>query len=233
MSSLAPTLAPPAVPRPVPVLAAFDVDGTLTRRDSLLPFLGEIAGRSAVRSALLGAVATTRPAFGAGVWRERVKGQLLHRILAGVPERRAQQAGRIVASRIVAANLRPDTWARLRWHRACGHRVVLVSAALAVYLRPLAVGLDAETALGTELEVDPEGRLTGRVRGGFCTRAAKPARLSTYLGEQRSELQIWAYGNSAQDQGLLRWADTPFWTQGVTLGTMADPGSTRWARESA
>jgi len=100
---------------------------------------------------------------------------------------------------------------RIAWHRREGHRLVIVSAALAVYLEPLGDLLRFDKVLATGLEVGPDGLLTGRLRGRNVRRAEKAIRLrdwlSTEFGQQPWEL--WAYGDSPGDRELLAMAHHP------------------------
>jgi phosphatidylglycerophosphatase C len=93
--------------------------------------------------------------------------------------------------------------------------VVLVSASLGAYLRPLASALGLDAALAVEMAVGPSGLLTGNVEGGFNTRGpAKVKRLRDWLDTSHgpgAEPEVWAYGDSAGDEELLAYADHPTW----------------------
>lgn len=187
------------------VVAAFDVDKTLTTRDCVVPFLRRVGGRGwyaslAVRIPQL-LIATIRRR------RDRLKE------IATAAAVRGRDAGRVdaeaarFAERVVESWMRSDTWARLRWHAAQGHRVVLVSASYRNYLAPLADRLGAESVLSTEIEVGPDGRCTGRLVGSNCRGEEKSRRLRAWLTERRlDDAVIWAYGDSAGDDHLLAMA---------------------------
>lgn len=188
-------------------IAAFDVDHTLTRGDTVVPFLAAVAGWPAVGRALaadhrrLAAVARGRGD------RDAAKAALLARVLPGIPYAALDDAGERFAARLVARRMRRDVVARLLWHQRRGHEVVLVSAGLAVYLRHLADHLGAVAVLATELEVDGAGRCTGRIRGANVRGEEKRRRLANYL--RGDAAAIWAYGNGPGDAELLAMADVP------------------------
>ena len=69
------------------------------------------------------------------------------------------------AFEIVQRHLRADMVQRADWHRTQGHDLVIVSASLGVYLRPIAEQLRFDAVLCTELEVGDDGVLTGRMDG--------------------------------------------------------------------
>jgi phosphatidylglycerophosphatase C len=75
-------------------LAAFDFDGTLTRRDTLVPFLATIAGRASLLRAL--GAESPRLALAAAGRRDRdlVKERVLTRILGGRSYAEVEAAGR-------------------------------------------------------------------------------------------------------------------------------------------
>lgn len=193
-------------------IAAFDFDGTLTRRDSVVPFLVEACGPARVSSALgraLLAEATRRPPS-----RDRVKERLAAELLAGRDAAELAELGRSFAARILAKGLRPETPGLLARHREAGDLVVVVSASFSFYLRPAAEALGAHAALCTEVELDAAGRCTGRLAGGNCRGEEKVRRLRDWAGSQGLDLgasRISAYGDSSGDLQMLRLADQAVW----------------------
>lgn len=187
-------------------LAAFDVDGTLTRRDTLLPFLQRLCGtRRLARGLARHGVALSAMAMGR-VERDSVKEALLVHLLAGRNVEAVRAAGVDYAGFLLRANrLRPDTLARLKAHQDAGHRVVLVSASPEVYLAPLGRHLGVDAVLGTGLEEDGDGRLTGRLAGRNCRGPEKVARLEAWL-DGAGAPYLYAYGDSAGDRELLACA---------------------------
>ena len=198
-------------PAPVsrPVVAAFDFDGTLTDRDTLVPFLMLAFGRVRV-AATFAALAAT----GIGYLLRRVsidefKRRVLRRLVAGRPAQRLRALGPAHA-RAIARWLRPAALARLEWHRAQGHRLVLVSSTLDLYLRPLAAQLGFDDLLCSRLAErrDAAGvdRFTGEIDGVDCTGAEKARRLAALLGRLDAH-EVHAYGDSDGDRELLAAAD--------------------------
>ncbi|MFX5393220.1 HAD-IB family phosphatase, partial [Acinetobacter baumannii] len=83
------------------------------------------------------------------------------------------------------ATLRPEAVAKLRGHQKQGHVCVLVSATLALYLRPWARDMGFDEVLATELEVDARGRFTGLLATPNCYGPEKAARLRQRFGCER------------------------------------------------
>ncbi|MDP9073467.1 MAG: HAD-IB family hydrolase [Actinomycetota bacterium] len=198
----------PARPGPVGV-AAFDFDGTLIAGDSFLPFLIRLVGRRAMGRAFVVAGPELLTAFARGS-RDATKAAMLGRLLAGYPEPRIVELGAAYADQLVR-QIRPAMAQRIDWHRSQGHRLVIVSASLEVYLAPTGRLLGFDQVLATRLEVGPSGRLTGRLAGVNVRRAEKSARLRQWLAAELDQAphELWAYGDSTGDRELLAMADHP------------------------
>jgi len=205
----------PPVPGHRPVVAAFDVDGTLTTRDCVTPFLRRTAGSRLWTTLLRHPVALT----GALVRRDRDRlKELACSALRGEDAAELERVGRLFAGEVAATRLRDDTVARLRRHRDLGHTVLLASASLDVYLVPLGEVLAADGIVCTTLERGADGRLTGRLVGQNCRGAEKARRVREWLAASGlEEAELWAYGDSEGDTQLLQLADHPHRVDGVRL----------------
>jgi phosphatidylglycerophosphatase C len=197
-------------------VAAFDFDGTLTTGDTLVPFLVGTHGGHRVAGAMLRASLTAARAGVAGSepFRDRMKVAAMGALFRGMPEARLHDLGRAYATRL-DERLRPDMVDRLRWHQDRGHQIVIVSASLDAYLRPLALRLGLDGVLAVELLADDEGVLTGAVAGSVNNRGPhKLRRLRTWM-ETRfgpgTPIELWAYGDSSGDRDLLAAADHATW----------------------
>lgn len=199
-------------------IAAFDVDGTLTRSDCVVPFLRLVGGTRHVASLLLRDAHRTVPAV---IRRDRdaLKALAAHAAFAGkaVPEvgRAAAQFARVVHS----DRMRADTLAMFEEHRAAGDTIVLVSASFEVYLRPLGGLLGVDGVIATRLDVTDSRKrgetatYTGSLIGSNCRGPEKVQRLHAWLEEHhaqvggRSGVHVTAYGDSTGDRELLLDAD--------------------------
>jgi phosphatidylglycerophosphatase C len=118
-------------------LALFDVDGTLTRRDTMFLFLRHALGAGGA----LWAVARVSPLLVLHVLgvvdNTRAKQALLGAALGGLPRSRLEAAAASFAD-VVDAELRPGALERLRRHLGDGDTVLLVSASLDLWLGPWA-----------------------------------------------------------------------------------------------
>ncbi|MFV3128257.1 HAD family hydrolase [Niveispirillum sp. KHB5.9] len=189
-------------------IAIFDFDGTLVGGDSLLPYLGRVAGR--MRSGLVFARAIRAGLTSAGSnpdddLRTRIKGGMLYRALKGVPLEVAQGA---------AERMRP--WPRwyaptlnaLKRHADAGDVVVVATGGLSLYIPTLLEKLPVHRILATDMEVRG-GVLTGHMQGGNCVRAEKARRVASLLRELGPFDETYGYGNRPSDLPFLALMSHP------------------------
>ena len=186
-------------------VAAFDLDGTLTRRDTLLPFLLRSCGGGRTAAAIVAeSLLLLQGMAGNDNARDAAKAAVLRRLLAGRPVAPLAELAETFAEEVTATLLRTDAAARVESHREQGHELVIITASPELYVSPLARRLRIDHVLGTRLEVDGSGILTGRLIGANCRGAEKVARLRAWLGNEPFEL--WAHGDSAGDREMLELA---------------------------
>ena len=189
-------------------VAAFDFDGTLTPRDTLVPFLA----RSYGRRRLLRAAAAVGPPWRLEAEvhrRDHAKAQLLRRLTTGDDPARLADLGRRYADELEGV-LRPDMRERVEAHRRAGHELVAVSASLVTYLGPLlGERLAFDEVIAVELAVGDDGRHTGEMVRPNVRGPQKEARLREWLAAtgETDDVELWAYGNSSGDAELLAMAD--------------------------
>jgi phosphatidylglycerophosphatase C len=210
----------PEPPTARQVVAAFDVDGTLTRSDCVRPFLWRAAGFR-VPLALARHPVTVARAL-ARRDRDGLK-EIVCSALRGLDAAALDRLGTEFCRTYISQRLRDDTTARLRRHRELGHTVILASASLEPYVTPLGELLGVDDVLCTRLEQDAGGRLTGRLRGANCRGPEKARRVEEWLGGARLDgAELWAYGDSASDDEFLAAADHPIRVDGVSIAS--EPG---------
>lgn len=195
-----------------PVVAAFDVDGTVTEKSTVAAFVRRVAGTPHL---LLGLGREARRLVPAAIRRDRdaLKAHAARAAFRGRRYADVEAAAGEFAADLHHGRLRPDVLDRLAWHHDAGHLTLLVSASFAVYLRPLAAGLGIDDVVATELEV-VDGRCTGELLGGNCRGIEKVARLHGWLDRHlggRAAVELWAYGDSHGDRALLDDADHGIW----------------------
>jgi HAD superfamily hydrolase (TIGR01490 family) len=103
--------------------------------------------------------------------------------------------------------IRPEAIARIHWHRQRGDRCIVVTASPGVYVQAWATAEGLE-CIGSRLEVDTAGRLTGRHDGLVCDGAEKARRLHDAIGAL--DVDVYAYGDSRGDREMLALARHAF-----------------------
>lgn len=200
-----------------PVVAAFDFDGTLTRRDTLFPFLLHVSGvvRFSLKVTLLLPVLT---AYALGMMRNNVaKERVLRCFLADMDVNTLQQQALEFAEYKLPALERSEAMQRLAWHQQQGHRCVVVSASLENYLQPWASKVGFNDILCSRLESLDGGRISGNLLGENCFGPEKMRRLQALLGPREGYI-LYAYGDSRGDRELLSAADYPFYQSFTNQG---------------
>lgn len=193
-----------------PVVAAFDFDGTITTRDTLLPFLIFAAGRRKTLKHLVLMIPTFLGFLLNMVSRQRVKEKLLTRFFAGMPLSLMQELGNAFSrSQNLNKLVRPEALETIAWHLQQGHKCILVSATIDIYLEPWAKRLGFSNVISSRLETTTTKLVTGRLDGLNCRGAEKARRLQDLLGP-RNQYILYAYGDSRGDKELLALADHPF-----------------------
>jgi phosphatidylglycerophosphatase C len=205
----------PAVSPPgAPVIAAFDFDGTLTRRDTFIPFLARGLGWPRFLWALL-RCSPWLAGYALRVVRNDVaKGKLMRATLAGRSMKEMQDWTARWLAQDFPGQLREDAMARLAWHREAGHCCVMVSASPDIYLPRVAQQLGFDALLCTGMEVEGEGgsaRLTGRMKTPNCHGEQKVVRLRAWAAERFGAAglegaTLYAYGDTSGDKPMLRLA---------------------------
>lgn len=197
------------------VVAAFDFDGTLTRRDTLLPYLARVVGWPRFALALLrGLPWLVGHAFRL-VPNHVAKARLLRLTLAGTALETIDAWNQRWLAESLPWQLQPWTLERLAWHRQSGHCCVLVSASPDIYLEPVARQLQFDALLCTRMEV-LDCRLTGEMSSPNCHGEQKVIRLKAWLADRFGphvdrRLTLYAYGDSRGDLPMLQMAAHAFY----------------------
>ncbi len=204
----------PEVNTPDLCVAAFDFDGTLTHGDTLLPFLATALGWPRFAWALLRSSPWLVGHALRLVRNDIAKARLFKAALQGVPMADVQRWAERWASQQLPGQLRgaqDPTMARLAWHQAAGHCCVMVSASPDIYLAPAAAFLGFDGLVCTQMEVESNERLTGRMQTPNCHGQQKVIRLQAWLAERYNpaalaRITLYAYGDTSGDKPMLRLA---------------------------
>lgn len=199
---------------PHPVVAAFDFDGTLTWRDTLLPFLHRLLGTPTLLWVLL----VCSPWLAAYALRlisnHRAKAVLLQASLAGRPQAGVQRCALAFVKDDMPLQWRPWGLQQLVRHQHAGDRCVLVTASTSPYMHLVGASLGVDAVLCTEMEV-VDGRYTGRMATANCHGEEKARRLQAWLAAEYGvgQPELHAYGDTKGDLPLLRLAQQAWYRE--------------------
>jgi HAD superfamily hydrolase (TIGR01490 family) len=192
------------------VVAAFDFDGTITRGDTLVPFLLSAAGPYRFLSNLV----LEAPNLTAYAFRmksnQSAKESLLKRFFEGEQVSYLEEIGHSFACERIPQMLRSDAIAKLSWHQDNGHHCVLISASLDLYVEPWARSAGFDDVLCSRLARDENNLVIGELDGLNCFGAEKVRRLQRLIGDL-ANVELFVYGDSDGDLALLREADHAFY----------------------
>lgn len=187
-------------------LALFDLDGTITWRDSFVPYArGFLARHPAHLSRLWRVpVALGNYVFDGGD-RGRLKESLMVSLFRPVERSVLDLWTHTFVDTLLAHGTRAQALAQIEMHRAQGDRLVLLSASPDLYVNRIGerLGFDETIATGIRWNADRfDGHLTTPNRRG-----EEKSRCLEDLRARNAGLRVVAYGNSDSDLSHLAQAD--------------------------
>lgn len=199
----------PTDPGDTQVVALFDFDLTLTTKDTFLDFCIFACG-------IYACMRTVPRVLRASLVRDEtlrnaaMKKALLSGLFHDWSLDRIRASGRTYAQVQLPRLLRPAAWERLKWHQDQGHRVIVVSASLDVWIGPFCGARDIEW-IATGL-ADKNDSWSGEFDPPNCHGQEKARRIHALLGPQENSKRfIHAYGDSRGDREMLALANAAYY----------------------
>lgn len=185
-------------------IAIFDLDGTITHRDTLFPLVLRQLWKRPWQLARLALVFPAVVRFVFDHDRAALKQSLLRATLRGVHRDELLQTSRVFVAETIRRRCFADALAAIRRHREQGHYLVLMSASVDFYVPEFGrqLGFDQVICTGAAWNGDRfDGTLTTANRRG-----EEKARCLRELVAERGDTHTFAYGNSDSDLPHLRLA---------------------------
>jgi phosphatidylglycerophosphatase C len=190
----------------------FDLDGTITRSDTLGPYVAGFLNRHPAAWLGLPRVLPGLLAFALGrTDRGALKSALIRATLGG-RNRAAIEAWTAQFVGSLPRRVFADALQRIEQHRAAGDALVLMSASPDLYVPALARALGFTQCIATGVEWQDD-RLVGRLTTPN-RRGAEKVRCLEQLRVEHPGVLISAYGNSPEDLPHLAQADRPLLVNG-------------------
>jgi phosphatidylglycerophosphatase C len=189
-------------------LAVFDLDGTITRRDTLLPYV--MGFPTSTPRKLVGLLVFLGSLFLFAIGRHdrgQLKSAFIRSILGGEMRSRIESWTTQFVPALLRQGLFADALNTIARHKQEGARLVLMSASTDLYVPAIA------TALGFDEVICTGVRWNGdRLDGHLTTpnrRGTEKTRCFEAVRSQNPGLTTAAYGNAGSDLDHLRLADQP------------------------
>ena len=187
-------------------LAVFDLDGTITRRDTFLPYVrGWLARRS--RRMPLGVLAAVARFLARGRDRGRLKSDILRLCMGGASRIDVHEWTAEFVAGLGARDLCPGALPVIAAHQAAGDRLVLLSASVDLYVPAIGerFGFAESICTGVRWQGDAlDGALVTENRRG-----TEKLRCIEALRRRYPGASIAAYGNSGSDLEHLAAVERP------------------------
>lgn len=215
-------------------LAVFDLDGTITRHDTLMPFVLGCLWRHPWRLPRLLWLVPVALGFVVHRDRGRLKGALISATLGGLSrESLARWAARFVPQ-LLRHGLYAEALSAIARHRAQGDRLLLMSASVDLYVPVIAAALGFEQHICTRVRWRSDGRLDGRLATANCQGEEKRRCLQALLAHA-PPVRLYAYGNSGSDLPHLRLAQHGYLVNasGRLLDSSLDIKALRWSQRGS
>lgn len=191
----------------------FDFDGTLTRHDTLLPFLYRLVGPWRFLGCFLRSMPTLALYAMKRLPNDVAKQRMLHHFLDGMSLDDLRQGGEAFAAQYLDRMLRDSGMAMLHQHLRAGDCCVLVSASLDLWLQPWIEHHGLDELICSRLEVDAQGRVSGTLQDGNCHGWEKVNRIHAWA-KGRDILISHAYSDSRVDLPMLSLARQAYLLEG-------------------
>ena len=191
------------------IAAVFDLDRTISKRDTYLLFLLlALKGRPGrVFNALLlpFAVLIFHLGMRDNAW---LKSVFLKAIAGNASRSQIDRWSKELVTRLHKNGFRLRAMEQLDHHREAGHQTVLATASFDFYVYRLAELMQFDHVICTGAAWTDTGLLSGGYVSENCYGAFKLENVKKYFSGQRSHWHIIAYSDHHSDLPLLEWADS-------------------------
>ena len=214
---------------PENTLAIFDLDGTITRHDTLWPYIMGFLWRHPGRWWRL--VLCVGPVIRYACSRDRgvLKGAIIHLTLGGVSRAVLSAWSAEFTARLLRAGLYTEALICIAAHRRTQTRLVLLSASPDLYVPGIAQALGFDECVCSEVRWRSDDRLEGTLTSAN-RRGPEKTRCVKLLLAERQPLYSHAYGNSSADLEHLRLVSAGTYVNGSAreLSDMPNVRAVRW-----
>lgn len=189
-------------------LAVFDLDGTLSRRDTFASYMAGFLRRHPARlRGVPGALAAVAGYCLGILDRGSLKSRIIRAFMGGELRREIEVWSHEFSTRLMDHGMRREALAVLQGHRQEGDYLILLSASPDLYVPEIGRLLGVDRVICTRIRFEGD-----RLDGGLLSpnrRGAEKLRCLEALRKEFPDASISAYGNAASDIEHLAAADRP------------------------
>lgn len=191
-----------------PTVAIFDLDSTITKKDTYVAFLLTVLKKHPTRLLRCGflpfAIVIQKTGLKDNSW---LKETFLRSIAGGMNQSQLKACTDHFLNTLQKQGLRKKALERIQKHRQAGHQLVLASASFDFYVTKLGKQLGFDTIICTRSSWNEQNQLTGKINGHNCYGKYKLNRLIESLGHDKTDIIAIGYTDHHSDKPFLEWTD--------------------------
>jgi HAD superfamily hydrolase (TIGR01490 family) len=200
---------PQTSPEPsLQTVAIFDLDNTITCKDTYLAFLWTLLRNQPARLLRCATLPIAVLLFKIGIkdnsW---LKETFLQAIAGGMTRKQLKTCSSSFLDQLIRQGLRPGALAAIKYHKQAKHPIILATASFDFYVQELGQRLGFDQVICTTSCWDKQHKLVGKIVGKNCYGNNKLDRLQQYFGNNRQHLYLVGYTDHHSDQPFLEWVD--------------------------
>jgi phosphatidylglycerophosphatase C len=190
-------------------VVVFDFDGTITRNDSFFRFIVFVFGKTRLFLCII-FFSPFLFAFLLHLYPNwKIKQRIFSYFFSGMSYSDFCSFGEAFSS-VLSKYVRNDAREKILFHLKSGDDVLVVSASVENWIKPCCESLGIKNVIGTIVEVDNSGFLTGKFLSKNCYGIEKVKRLLKVKPERNCYYLI-SYGDSKGDFDILAFSDERYY----------------------
>ena len=192
------------------IIAAFDFDGTITSKDTLIEFIKYATGKFCFYKGII-LYSHLLLVYKLKLFPNwKMKQLLFSHFFRRISLVQFDAICRAFYREKGQGLFRKDACEAVQRHIAHGDTVIIVSASIENWVLPFGESLGVDVVVGTKVDINELGNLTGRFLTTNCYGMEKVKRINQ-LYPHRNTYYLIAYGDSRGDKELLSFADEAYY----------------------
>lgn len=198
----------PADPANKQTVVIFDLDSTITKKDTYVAFLISLLRKYPVRLLRCGflpvAIILHKTGLKDNSWLKEI---FLKAIAGDINKTQLDSCADHFLKQLQAQGIYSKALQKIQQHQQANHKLVLASASFDFYVEKLGRQLGFDTIICTQSTWDNQDKLTGKIDGYNCYGVNKLNRLMDYFEQDRTTLFLIGYSDHHSDKPFLNWVD--------------------------